>query len=939
MIAGTLEVQMLANMARLSDDMRKARTTVGDAMGSIERAVGKAQAVLGALGIGLGVGYFVSLIKGTIDAQDHLNDLSKTANLTVEQIAGLQLAAKQSGSDIDGLAASIAKLSQNMGKDAEKYRALGITAKDPLDAFKQLADIFVAIKDPQLRAAIGAETLGKSWQSAAPLLAEGGAKIQEMVDKGARLSGVTTEMAQAADKLNDNWEELVGTGGLLNTITGKLTPYLNNIVEAMVRAREEGGALLMVWRALQAALSGRSEKDRNDQNLAKDTELMLQLEGQIASARERMGSSGRRSVYGDVNQMERDLAAVRARIDATMAYRKVLEQTDEKPAGPSAAETTRAEAAARAALARDALAEKDRSNRIEEERKRLLAQGVRSEEAATLARANIAEQAYYDDGQRNKKALDERLAAYAKMEADLAKSMQIYREDEAAEAEAVQIAVLDAQLKRQKEANRIAEQEFKQFWGAVESTGKSVFVQVFSQGKNAFEGIGKALKASVIDLLYQLTARRWIINIGTSVAGALGISTGAGAAGAVGDAVGGLGGVGNLLSSANTLRNLFAAESAIAVAAADAAAFSGAAAATAMAEIAAAEGLAVAAGAGSVASGISAALASIGPAGWAAIAVGALIGGEALFGGGGGGPKDSAIQLYERAGRFSLDVSNISDAGASQAAFESGPAAALTAAINDPRQYDPETLRKFIGVYGLGGPSSSAAGLDLISKVIQPAADAAREIQEFKLAMEETRQELRAAQDPLGYWTNQVTAFGVALGSQARTVEDWRTEFLAALDDTLTKDQFEAWQSFGRAIESTTEAMGRMVNVSTSMFATLVDYTRYQRLTANGISVPGFADGGMFGGGWRVVGENGPELEYTGASQIYSNADSRSMFDVSGLVQEVQGLRAEVRAVAKHTAESARLQRRWDGNGLLVRAEDDTPLPVNVVESVPVPVA
>ena len=64
-------------------------------------------------------------------------------------------------------------------------------------------------------AALGAEALGKSWQSAAPVLAEGGKAIGEMVEKGKKLSGVTREMAEEADRFNDQMEEMkVATSGL-----------------------------------------------------------------------------------------------------------------------------------------------------------------------------------------------------------------------------------------------------------------------------------------------------------------------------------------------------------------------------------------------------------------------------------------------------------------------------------------------------------------------------------------------------------------------------------------------------------------------------------------------------------------------------------------------------------------------------------------------------
>jgi hypothetical protein len=57
---------------------------------------------------------------------------------------------------------------------------------------------------------------------------------------------------------------------------------------------------------------------------------------------------------------------------------------------------------------------------------------------------------------------------------------------------------------------------------------------------------------------------------------------------------------------------------------------------------------------------------------------------------------------------------------------------------------------------------------------------------------------------------------------------------------------------------------------------------------------PAFADGGEHLGGWRTVGEAGTELEYTGPSQIFSNGASKSLFDDSGMREELRGLRDEV---------------------------------------------
>ena len=121
MIAGSLEIQMMANLARLQSDMDSAKRMVGSATSQIEQAAAKATAALAGLGIGLGAVQFVSMIRGSIDAADKLNDLSKSTGLAIETLSGLKLASKQSGADLDGTAASINKLSVNIGKNSEKF--------------------------------------------------------------------------------------------------------------------------------------------------------------------------------------------------------------------------------------------------------------------------------------------------------------------------------------------------------------------------------------------------------------------------------------------------------------------------------------------------------------------------------------------------------------------------------------------------------------------------------------------------------------------------------------------------------------------------------------------------------------------------------------------------------------------------------------------------
>lgn len=90
-----------------------------------------------------------------------------------------------------------------------------------------------------------------------------------------------------------------------------------------------------------------------------------------------------------------------------------------------------------------------------------------------------------------------------------------------------------------------------------------------------------------------------------------------------------------------------------------------------------------------------------------------------------------------------------------------------------------------------------------------------------------------------------------------------------------------------------------------------------------GVSIPGFAAGGDFSGGMRLVGEQGPEIELTGPSRIFSASQTAGMLNNRELVAEVRALRQEVaslraanEATARNTHATKRQLERWDGDGM-----------------------
>jgi len=254
-VVSDVEIRLRADIARLRQDLQDARREVTGALNSMSASAEAFKGLLGGIAAGLSVGAFVSFIKNSIDAADALNDMSARTKVAIEDLAGLAYAAKLGDTSLGGVASSITKLGQNIGKDGAKFRALGITATEPLEAFKQLADVFKNIQDPQTRAAFGAEALGKSWQEAAVLLDGGAAGMTDLIDRGKELSGVTEAVAADAGKFNDKLDELgFAAQGAGTRIAAGLLPTLQKIADSFSANAVNGDAFAGTVTVLSAAL-------------------------------------------------------------------------------------------------------------------------------------------------------------------------------------------------------------------------------------------------------------------------------------------------------------------------------------------------------------------------------------------------------------------------------------------------------------------------------------------------------------------------------------------------------------------------------------------------------------------------------------------------------------------------------------------------------------
>ena len=244
-------VDFTANLGNITGQIDTINNRLSGFQRNAETISSRVSKAFGLIGVGVSIAGMTAFVKSGIDAADTLNDMSIKTGIAVEKLSGFQLVTKQSGTDMEAFIASANKLSVNIGKDADSFAKLGISAKDPAEAFMQLADVMAGIADPQQRAALGAKALGKSWSEMAPLLLQGGAALRQGVAEGAALNGTTTEMAQNADQFNDRLEIMNRyLGNVAANVAGPVIEGFNQLAAKLTDATDKGITFNNVMRGI-----------------------------------------------------------------------------------------------------------------------------------------------------------------------------------------------------------------------------------------------------------------------------------------------------------------------------------------------------------------------------------------------------------------------------------------------------------------------------------------------------------------------------------------------------------------------------------------------------------------------------------------------------------------------------------------------------------------
>ncbi|RYF70395.1 MAG: hypothetical protein EOO22_14425, partial [Comamonadaceae bacterium] len=115
MNAGSLELQLMANIARLQKDMDDAKRIVSSSMSDINRTIERTMKVVGGI---FSAKMFADWIKGAIDAADAMDDLAEKSGIAVKALSAMRFAGEATGTPIESLGKGLQKLAVNMAAAA-----------------------------------------------------------------------------------------------------------------------------------------------------------------------------------------------------------------------------------------------------------------------------------------------------------------------------------------------------------------------------------------------------------------------------------------------------------------------------------------------------------------------------------------------------------------------------------------------------------------------------------------------------------------------------------------------------------------------------------------------------------------------------------------------------------------------------------------------------
>ena len=228
---------------------------------------------------------------------------------------------------------------------------------------------------------------------------------------------------------------------------------------------------------------------------------------------------------------------------------------------------------------------------------------------------------------------------------------------------------------------------------------------------------------------------------------------------------------------------------------------------------------------------------------------------------------------------------------------------------------------------GLALPKSGADFVALV-KGINTSTDAGQELLGGLLGLSDGFSSLLGAIKDAGSGiTDEIERIkGLTESSAAKTLPELQSSFAIKTAQARAGDQsaIDLLPSISQALLKAAEATaGSSLDVAVIQARTLASLQATLEVISDPTkrlgTLPGFASGGYFSGGYRVVGESGPEIEATGPSRIFDSRQTARILSNTGsddVIAELRALRSEVAALRDESRDDARAIERNTGRAL-----------------------
>lgn len=275
---GGIKFGVSMDTKKLNRDVKKARGTIDKFVGGVKKAIFSVKG----LGAALTAGAFVKFTTDAARAIDSLAKVSDKLGIATEELAGLRLAAEETGvasntldMALQRMVRRVAEAAIGLGEARDALKTLGINAKtlarlSPDRQFRQIAEAMSKVSDNGERIRLAFKLFDSEGVALVNTLKLGKAGLDEAA-QAARDMGlaIDRESARAVEKSIDAFNRFkTSIGGIFRDIAVEISPIITGLAEDLrtlvqetrkLPRRVKGSALGQVVRGIgltQPTLSG-----------------------------------------------------------------------------------------------------------------------------------------------------------------------------------------------------------------------------------------------------------------------------------------------------------------------------------------------------------------------------------------------------------------------------------------------------------------------------------------------------------------------------------------------------------------------------------------------------------------------------------------------------------------------------------------------------------